>query len=76
MTTSLLCTYIRSNKKDKYIQKKDPPILSNHVDCGEAIKVEDIKEELNEMERVEDPLSLQLDNQTNHEEDNPCDNDE
>ena len=42
----------------------------NYVDCGE-----DIKEELNEVESVEDPLSLQLDNQTNHEEENSCDYD-
>ena len=48
---------------------------NNYVDCGEAIKVEDIKEELNEMESVEDPLSLQLDNQTIYEEENPCDYD-
>jgi hypothetical protein len=41
----------------------------------EVIKVEDVKEELNEMKSVEDPLSLPLDNQTNHEEDNPYDYD-
>jgi hypothetical protein len=28
------------------------------VDCGETIKIEDIKEEINEEESVEDPLSI------------------
>ena len=29
------------------------------IDCGEVIKVEDIKEEINEMESVDDPLNIQ-----------------
>ena len=33
--------------------------LNSFADCGEAIKVEDIKEEIKEEENVEDPLSLQ-----------------
>ena len=32
---------------------------TNFVDCGEGIKVEDIKEEINEEESVDDPLSIQ-----------------
>ena len=31
---------------------------SSFVDCGESIKIEDIKEERNEEESVEDPLSI------------------
>ena len=46
---------------------------NNYVDCGEDIKVEDIKEELNEVESVENPLSLQLNKQTSHEEEPPSD---
>ena len=33
----------------------------NFVDCGEEIKLEDIKEEINEEESVDDPLSIQGD---------------
>jgi hypothetical protein len=33
---------------------------SSFVDCGESIKVEDIKEEMNEEESVDDPLSIQI----------------
>ena len=33
-------------------------IPSSFVDCGESIKVEDIKEEINEEESVYDPLSI------------------
>jgi hypothetical protein len=29
------------------------------IDCGEVIKVEDIKEEINEVESVDDPLNIQ-----------------
>ena len=32
--------------------------LSSYVDCGEDIKIETIKEEMNEEESVEDPLSI------------------
>ena len=35
-----------------------PLIPSSFVDCGESIKVEDIKEEINEEESVDDPLSI------------------
>ena len=36
-----------------------PINLSSFVDCGESIKIEDIKEETNEEESVDDPLSIQ-----------------
>ena len=32
--------------------------LRTFVDCGETIKIKDIKEEINEEESVEDPLSI------------------
>ena len=32
---------------------------SSFVDCGESIKEEDIKKEINEEESVDDPLSIQ-----------------
>ena len=35
------------------------PTQSNFIDCGETVKVEDIKEEINEEESVDDPLSIQ-----------------
>jgi hypothetical protein len=35
------------------------PNQSNFIDCGETVKVEDIKEEMNEEESVDDPLSIQ-----------------
>ena len=43
-----------------------PPTQSSFIDCGETVKVEDIKEEMNEEESVDDPLSIQ--GQTNSEE--------
>ena len=42
--------------KSKNIDSSSNP--NTFVDCGEAIKVEDIKEEMNEDESVEDPLSV------------------
>mgnify|MGYP001234753750 CR=1 FL=1 len=36
-----------------------PPTQSSFVDCGESINIEDIKEEMNEEESVDDPLSIQ-----------------
>ena len=36
-----------------------PLTQSNFIDCGETVKVEDIKEEMNEEESVDDPLSIQ-----------------
>ena len=36
-----------------------PLTQSSFVDCGESIKLEDIKEEINEEESVDDPLSIQ-----------------
>ena len=42
------------------------PTQSNFIDCGESIKIEDIKEEMNEEESVDDPLSIQ--GQTNSDE--------
>ena len=35
-----------------------PITKSGFVDCGESIKEEDIKEEINEEESVDDPLSI------------------
>ena len=35
------------------------PTQSNFIDCGETVKVEDIKEEMNEEEIVDDPLDIQ-----------------
>ena len=35
------------------------PTQSNFVDCGETLKVEDIKDEMNDKESVDDPLSIQ-----------------
>ena len=35
------------------------PTQSNFIDCGESIKEEDIKKEINEEESVDDPLSIQ-----------------
>ena len=35
-----------------------PPTQSSFVDCGESIKIEDIKEEINEEEAVDDPLII------------------
>ena len=34
-------------------------IVNNFVDCGENIKLENIKEEINEEESVENPLFVQ-----------------
>ena len=44
----------RMKSKNKNIS----PTQSSFVDCGESIKIEDIKEEMNEEESVEDPLSI------------------
>ena len=66
----------RHNKSGPHLRIKQNSLntnQNNYVDCGEAIKVEDIKEELNGVESVKDPLSLQLDNQTNHKEEPPSD---
>ena len=38
-----------------------PLTQSSFVDCGDSIKQEDIKEEINEEESVDDPLSIQGD---------------
>ena len=35
------------------------PTQSNFIDCDETVKVEDIKEEMNEEESVDDPLDIQ-----------------
>ena len=32
--------------------------INNFISCGEIIKIEDIKGEINEEESVEDPLSI------------------
>ena len=37
---------------------------SSFVDCGETMKIEDIKEEINEEESVEDPLSIHQETRT------------
>jgi uncharacterized Zn-finger protein len=47
------------NKTDAHIESRDHSFISPHfVDCGELIKVEYIKEEINEEGSVEDPLLL------------------
>jgi uncharacterized Zn-finger protein len=43
-----------------------PLTQSSFVDCGESIKIENIKEEMKEEESVDDPLSIQ--GQTNSDE--------
>ena len=40
------------------MKNKSKKMRNNFVDCGESIKVEYIKEEINEEESVEDPLLL------------------
>ena len=53
------------NKTAAHIEKKKSenidisPTQSNFIDCGETVKVEDVKEEMNEEESVDDPLSIQ-----------------
>ena len=37
------------------------PHKNTFVDCGQTIKIEDIKEEMNEEEIIEDPLSIHYD---------------
>ena len=55
------------NKTAAYIERMKskhriiPLTQSSFVDCGESIKVEDMKEEMNEEESVDDPLSIQRD---------------
>ena len=57
----------RHNKTFAHIERMKskntniPPTQSSSVDCGESIKIEDIKEEINEEESVYDPLSIQGD---------------
>jgi hypothetical protein len=53
-------------EKIKSRNTNDPLTQSNFVDCGETVKKEDIKKEINEDERVDDPLSIQ--GQTNSDE--------
>ena len=52
---------LRHNKTSGHLNKSKivNPNVNNYVVCGEAIKVEIIKEEINEEESVDDPLSLQ-----------------
>ena len=45
-------------RKMKCKNTKIPLTKSSFVDCGEAIKEEDIKEEIKEEESVEDPLTI------------------
>ena len=55
----------RHNRAANHIEKMKsknriiPLTQSSFVDCGESIKLEDIKEEMNEEESVDDPLSIQ-----------------
>ena len=49
------------------MKKKNIPLTqANYVDCGEAIKLEDIKEEINEEESVEDPPSIHQEAENSH----------
>jgi hypothetical protein len=45
------------NKK-KGENKDSSSIVNNYVECVESIKIEDIKEEMNEEESVDDPLTI------------------
>ena len=55
----------RHNKTAAHIERMKSkninisPTKSNFIDCGESIKEEDIKEEMNEEESVDDPFSIQ-----------------
>ena len=49
---------IANIKRRKYENTNIPLTQSNFVDCGETIKEEDIKEEINEVVSVEDPLTF------------------
>ena len=55
----------KHNKSKAHIERikskniDNSPTQSNFIDCGETVKVEDIKEEMNEEESVDDPLSIQ-----------------
>ena len=57
-------TLSKHNKTDDHIKRaKDkntniPVIQTSFVDCGNGIKLEDIKEEINEEESVDDPISI------------------
>ena len=53
----LLLTWIESKNKDSSVYQ------NNYVDCGEAIKVEDI-ETIKKEESVEDPLFIQQENKS------------
>ena len=54
----------RHNKTDAHLKRKEDKNIdsssnvSSYVDCNEPIKVETIKEETNEEESLEDPLSI------------------
>ena len=56
---------LRHNKTTDHLNKKkgenkdSSSIVNNYVECVESIKIEDIKEEMNEEESVDDPLSIQ-----------------
>ena len=53
------------NKTAAHVKRMKSKITNIHltqssfVDCGESIKIENIKEEMNEEESVDDPLSIQ-----------------
>ena len=55
---------LQHNKRAAHIERMKskkvniPLTQSSFVDCGESIKEEDIKEEINEDESVDDPLSI------------------
>ena len=46
--------------------KNIPLTQSSFVDCGEGIKLEDIKEEIKEEESVEDPRSIHQENENSY----------
>ena len=60
-----ICQLSRHNKSTAHIEKinnrntKVPFIQNTFVDCGVSIKEKDTKEEINEEESVDDPLTIQ-----------------
>ena len=46
-------------RKKETLNENTRSFVNNYVDCSEPIKVESIKEEINEEESLEDPLSIQ-----------------
>ena len=65
MWLSKLSRHNRSAAHIKRLKSKNkniPLTQTSFADCGEGIKLENIKEKINEDESVDDPLSIQKDN--------------